>query len=260
MAPQKVVLSFTGGKDSTLVLHILSKSPELYNVALLCTFVPAKAKPFLSHKLELIQAIAKAVGVPHRVLVIDPGQPAESSENSDAANQSCATATGRNDFLSCYVAQMQLLKSEGIEAFANGDIEDVCSDFMGKAARAAGLPLVRPLWEVPRPKLLAQLYDEFALKFIVTCVNSTAIPREVAALMLGRVLTKELLAHCLSQPGCESVDQCGENGEFHTMVLDGPLYQQRINIPRGKITESEGGLYLFWDFSDFSLKTKDGRS
>ncbi|KAJ3146794.1 hypothetical protein HDU89_006049 [Geranomyces variabilis] len=226
----KVALSFTGGKDSVLAFHVLAA--ENKTVEALVTFAPAgRTAPFLSHPLPLVAKIAEALDVTHRVLLVAP------------------------DYFTAYVEHFRSLKAEGFEAIATGDIEEVCSDFVVRAAAAASLPLLRPLWQVPRPTLLTQLFETYPLNFITTCVNTAKIPPEVARKMLGVPLTRAFITETLTA-ALPNVDACGENGEFHTMVLDAPLYRKRIVIEEGKgISEDPRG-YMFFDIGDFYLTEK----
>ncbi|KAJ3151643.1 hypothetical protein HDU86_006062 [Geranomyces michiganensis] len=226
----KVTLSFTGGKDSVLAFHVLSA--EGNSVEALVTFAPAgSTAPFLSHPLPLIAKIAEALDVSHRVLLVAP------------------------DYFEAYVQHFESLKAEGFEAVATGDIEDVCSDFVGRAAAAASLPLLRPLWQVPRPILLKQLFGTYPLHFITTCVNINKIPPDIARKMLGVPLTRKFIDDTLTA-ALPNVDACGENGEFHTMVLDAPLYKKRIVIDEGKGILDDPRGYMFFDIGDFHLVDK----
>lgn len=105
MAKKRVVVSFTGGKDCTLTIHELSSNPD-FTVGLLVTFAPSEPK-FLSHPLRFIKAIANALDIPHRVLSISGP-----------------------DYHQSYVQRFVELREEGFEGIANGDIEEVCGDFI----------------------------------------------------------------------------------------------------------------------------------
>ncbi|KAJ9531841.1 hypothetical protein QJQ45_022048, partial [Haematococcus lacustris] len=101
-----------------------------------------------AHPLPLITAQAQALGLPHVVVDIQ----------------------GPNYLTSYSEALTHLAKQHDIQAFATGDILDVCSNFMGRATAAAGLPLWTPLWGMPRPQLLAAVW-EVGLQPIISCVN-----------------------------------------------------------------------------------------
>ncbi|KAJ3178584.1 hypothetical protein HDU87_003407 [Geranomyces variabilis] len=213
-----------------LYVHVLAA--ENKTVEALVTFAPAgSTAPFLSHPLPLIAKIAEALDVSHRVLLVAP------------------------DFFAAYVEHFRALKAEGFEAIATGDIEDVCSDFVGRAAVAASLPLLRPLWQVPRPTLLTQLFESYPLLFITTCVNTAKIPPDVARKMLGVPLTRAFITDMLTA-ALPNVDACGEGGEFHTMVLDAPLYKKRVVVEEGKGISDDPRGYMFFDIGDFYLEDK----
>ncbi|TPX60020.1 hypothetical protein PhCBS80983_g02096 [Powellomyces hirtus] len=227
-----ITLSFTGGKDSVLALHMLSALPA-HHISLLITFAPANAKPFLSHPIPLIQTIADALDIPHRIITIHGP-----------------------DYLGAYVKEFETLKNEGFDAVATGDIEDVCNDFVGRAAKAANFPLLRPLWQIPRPTLLNHLFTTHRLTFITTCVNTSKIPSEFAGShMIGRTMTHEFLSKTLPA-ALPEIDACGENGEFHTMVLDAPLFKKRVVIDAGQGKADESGDYMFWAVDAFHAESK----
>ncbi|KAI9088787.1 hypothetical protein DFS34DRAFT_698449 [Phlyctochytrium arcticum] len=223
MSKQKVALSYTGGKDCSLALQILSRDKSV-EVARLITFKPRSAKPFFSHPLPLIQLRAQGLDIPHQVLTVDGP-----------------------DFLGSYVSQLRSLKEEGFDQLATGDIEDVCSDFMSRAAEQAQITLARPLWQVPRPQLLSSLLETYNLSIIISCVNMDLVPEQSARQLVGKVLTRELLEKILQEEGWEKVDACGEFGEYHTMCVDSPLHKYRVDLGQGTIQQE--GSFLYWDCS-----------
>jgi len=165
----KVAISFTGGKDSCLALTIAqlcAKAAEVPDVvqqalgdhvhdlqgvqpAMLVTFAPAGGGAFKAHPMELIKAQADALQLPHHVISIHGP-----------------------DYLASYAEAMRGLASDhGIQALVTGDILDVCNDFMGRASQASGLPLIRPLWGMPRRALLQCLWA-LGIRPLVSCVNT----------------------------------------------------------------------------------------
>ena len=92
-----------------------------------------------------------------------------------------------------------------------------------------------PLWGRDTAELAAEMV-EGGLRAIVTCVDPRVAPRELA----GRQFDKDLLAELPDGP-----DPCGENGEFHTFVWDGPGFDQPLEVSVGETVEREG--FLFTD-------------
>ena len=91
-----------------------------------------------------------------------------------------------------------------------------------------------PLW-LADTTLLARQMIESGLRAVVTCVDPRQAPREV----IGRTFDKELLALLP-----DSVDPCGENGEFHTFVWDGPMFARPIEVSAGETVERDGFLFI----------------
>lgn len=106
-----------------------------------------------------------------------------------------------------------------------GDIDlQAHRDWEEKVCAAAGLIAVLPLWQQNRKVLVEQMLDAGIETMIVSC-NTV-----MGEAFLGRMLTRELVAE-LETIG---VDVCGENGEFHTLVLNCPLFSKRIAVIAGK--------------------------
>ena len=102
-----------------------------------------------------------------------------------------------------------------------GDIDlQAHRDWEEKVCTAAGLTAVLPLWQQDRKQLVLQMFEADIEAIIVSC-NET-----MGKNFIGRTLTPSLVAE-LEAIG---VDTCGENGEYHTLVLDCPLFTDRINV------------------------------
>ena len=92
---------------------------------------------------------------------------------------------------------------------------------------------------------LAQEMIESGLRAVITCVDPKQLPREFA----GRFFDQEFLSELPS-----NVDPCGENGEFHSFVFDGPMFSEAIKISVGKIIERDGFVFADVMEADKSLE------
>ena len=126
--------------------------------------------------------------------------------------------------------------ADGVEHFVFGDLflEDVRSYREEKLAGTGISPLF-PLWGQPT-NALAQLMIDSGVKAVVTCVD----PSHVSASFAGRFFDTSLLADLPA-----SADPCGERGEFHTFVFDGPGFSSPIDIEVGDVVERDG--FVFCD-------------
>jgi diphthine-ammonia ligase len=214
-----VAISYTGGKDCTLALHRVKK--QGIQVAVLVTFSPPLTDPksFKAHSLDIIAKQAEALGLPHIVCIINGP-----------------------DYLASYQREIKGLSQQfGIDGLVTGDILPVCSDFMERAVENTGVSLVRPLWHQPQPELLQEMW-ELGFDIHVTCINQTKVPSAV----LERVKHVYDVGKPLTQAGLDAVaankvtiSPTGEFGELHTMVLDCPLYKDKIEIESEKMIENE---------------------
>jgi diphthamide synthase (EF-2-diphthine--ammonia ligase) len=168
-----VAVSFTGGKDSVLALHLyagygheLIPTPALrtnpdenHTIGLLVTFVPAPGpdgtiKGFKAHPLEFIRAQAASLGVPH------------------------VNCTVNAPFLESYRDQIQQLRTQhGITTLVTGDILDVSQGFMRQAVKGTGVELATPLWQLPRVDILQAMFD-LNIRSVVSCINLQKFSRE----------------------------------------------------------------------------------
>ena len=136
-----------------------------------------------------------------------------------------------------FVQKLQQLKADyKVTHAVYGDI-DIQShrDWEEKVSKAAELQAVLPIWREGRLDLVKEMIDSGIKALIVSC------QKPLAEHILGKVITVEIL------PVFEqlSIDACGENGEYHTLVLDGPLHRQPLVVAAGG--QQDHGNYSFID-------------
>ena len=194
----KSAVLWTGGKDSALALH---RSAGL-GVTELVTFVPPDAH-FLAHDLELMAWQARALGLPHRRVLV--GFP----------------------YRQGYERALAELLASGIERVVTGDIARVDGqpNFISSCAESVGMSVSLPLWGVDRRNHLREIV---ALGFdvMLTFVNEPWLD----AAWVGRHLNTPALAELDELSRKNGLDPAGENGEYHSMVLGGPGWGSAIDV------------------------------
>ncbi|WP_280152791.1 diphthine--ammonia ligase [Piscinibacter sp. XHJ-5] len=188
--------SWSGGKDSMLALH---RSLDAgHDVRALLAMFDETGERSRSHALPpaLMQAQAAALGIP---LVM---------------RQASWTT-----YESVFTEQLRAFAGEGITHGLFGDIDlQAHRDWEEKVCGAAGLQAVLPLWQEPRQGLVDELLA-LGYRARVVCVDALSLD----AGFCGREFDSGFIADLPSQ-----VDACGENGEFHTFVFDGPRFAHPV--------------------------------
>lgn len=216
MTRPKALLSWSSGKDAAWALHVLHQAGEVEVVGLLTTTNAAFDRVAMHGVREtLLEAQAEAVGLPLWKVPLPWPCPNEAYETLMA--EACARAM-----------------AEGIEIMAFGDLflEDV-RDYRVQKLEGTGLRAAFPLWG-PDTATLAQEMVAAGLKATLVCVD----PRALDAAFAGRDFDARLLADLPA-----TVDPCGERGEFHTFVMDGPMFRHPVPIRRGEVVERDGFIY-----------------
>jgi uncharacterized protein (TIGR00290 family) len=215
--PKRVVVSWSGGKDSAWTLHTLRQQRKEYVVIGLLTSINQQFNRIAIHgvRRELLEAQALAVGLP---LWIVPLPSPCSNEHYERR----------------MINALHFMQRLGIDAIAFGDLylQDIRS-YRESRFGTLGLELLFPIWGIPT-KDLSRVMIEGGLKARLTCVDPRAVPAEYA----GREYDQRLL-HNLPP----SVDPCAENGEFHTFVYDGPMLRDRLAIKTGETVERDGFVF-----------------
>jgi uncharacterized protein (TIGR00290 family) len=213
MPRPKALISWSSGKDSAFSLHEIRRAGEFDVVGALTTVTETFARVSIHGvRQEILFAQLDAAGLPARVVSIPYPCPNEIYE----------ARMGE---------EIERARGQGISHIIFGDLflHDIRTYREQKLAGTGITPLF-PLWD--RPTLpLAHAMIESGLEAYLATVDLKKLPADFA----GRRFDAQLLADL---PG--GVDPCGENGEFHTCVVAGPMFSRRITIATGERVERDG--------------------
>lgn len=211
-------MSWSTGKDSTLALQVARAELGIEVVGLLST-VNADADRVAMHAVRrlLLEAQAERLGLPVQVVEIPSSCPNDVYETKIAA-------------------AMRAAADAGVDQIVFGDLflEDVRAYREEQLARL-GVQPVFPLWGRPTAELARHILDA-GIRAIVTCVDPGSLPAELA----GRAYDARFLSELP-----EGVDPCGERGEFHTFVWDGPGFSAPVDVDVGEVVHRDG--FVFCD-------------
>jgi diphthine-ammonia ligase len=212
--------------ESCLACHkVLSQD---YDVACLVTFV-LNSWPSMCHPLPVMRLQSKSIGIPHlKVKIKEPYR------------------EGYRKAIS------HLMKTEGIKGIVTGDIyvvDDIHGLWMESVCEGLEIDVIMPLWgQDPRIILKEEVSEGFRAMF--TCVKQPWFDEEWP----GRELSNNSVEDLLALADTYGIDPCGEKGEYHTMVIDGPIFKEAIEI--SKFSKEKQNTRLFIRISEFSLKPK----
>lgn len=215
---ETVLVSWSGGKDSCLALYELLESRD-YQVAALLTTVTRDYDRISMHGVRrtLLERQAASLGLPlHQVLI-----------PKDATNEEYETRMA--EALAHY-------RERGITSVVFGDLflEDVRA-YRDQFLAGHGMSGLYPVWHRDTRQFIREFIG-LGFEAVVTCVNPQVLDQSFAGRMIDEEFLSSLPAH---------VDPCGENGEFHSFVYDGPIFGERVNFSVGDVV-SKGG-FCFCD-------------
>ena len=215
VAAAAVLVSWSGGKDSCVALYEIQQSLD-YRVAALLTTVTRDYDRISMHGVRrvLLEKQAASVGLPLYQVFI----------SKEATNE---------EYEMKMVEAFSVYREHGINSIVFGDlfladIRTYRDEFLAKH----NLRGIYPVWQRNTTEFI-QEFIELGFKAVVTCVDSKALDQSFA----GRIIDHAFLA---SLPA--NVDPCGENGEFHTFVYDGPNFAQPVEFSVGETISRDG----FW--------------
>jgi uncharacterized protein (TIGR00290 family) len=196
----KVVASWSGGKDSAFAYYLAKQ--QGHQVLSLLTMMMSKEKSnFHMIPTGILDAQAQAISVP-------------------LLKKTTSAQTYEADFKGVLTD----FKNQGAEGIVTGDIYEVAGHeegWLDRICREVGLKPVKPLWMGDTKKIYLD-YLKSGLKATVVRTN-----RELSLDWLGRILDRQFYDDILKLPG---VDACGEGGEYHTVITDGPDFTQKVEL------------------------------
>lgn len=211
-------MSWSSGKDSAYALHVLRERAEVDVVALFTTITAPFARVSMHGvRIELLREQAARAGLPLWEVEIP----------SPCSNREYETAMrGLVD---------RALRA-GVERIAFGDLflEDV-RRYREERLSGTGLSPMFPLWGIPTATLATEMLSA-GVEAVLTCIDPRKVPRALAGSRFDRALVDALPPE---------VDPCGENGEFHTFVIAGPMLSAPLAVDVGPTVERDG--FLFTD-------------
>ena len=217
---KKVLVSWSSGKDSAWMVHVLRQRGDVQLAGLLTTINQAADRVAMhAVRMDVLQAQAAALELPLWPIPIPSPCPNEIYEQAMAEAVARAVAGGFTHV-----------------AFGDLFLEDV-RRYREERLAGTGLEPMFPLFGADTPRLAREMIAN-GLRARITCLNPKVLDRRFA----GREFDADLVAELPRE-----VDPCGERGEFHTCAYDGPMFARRVEVDTGITVERDG--FVFTDLT-----------
>jgi diphthine-ammonia ligase len=200
---KRATVLWTGGKDSALAFY---EAQALgYDIVNLLTFAPSQPR-FLAHPVSIMKRQADSIGLPHFI-----------EEIAEPAREGYEKAI------------LEWKKTHHIDALVTGDIAEVDGypNWIRECSNKADLEVLTPLWGRDRAKILDQLIGS-GFEVIFSLVKKPWLSEE----WVGRRIDLQSIRELKAISAGTGLDICGENGEYHTLVLNAPYFRKPIAINR----------------------------
>jgi len=215
----KAWMAWSSGKDSAWALHTARLAGQVEIIGLMTT-ITTQYNRISMHGVRkaLLMAQAEALGLP--LYCVGIPTPCSNEQYEASMREALAVAA-----------------SQGVTHIVFGDLflQDL-KEYREQNLATVGMQAYFPLWRRDTTSL-AQEMVQGGLQAQLTCIDPKKVPTELA----GHAFNRELLAKLP-----DNVDPCGENGEFHSFVWDGPMFSQPIPLTQGETVERDG--FIFTDF------------
>lgn len=225
MAKNKVIATMSGGKDSMFALHKAVK--EGNEIVAAVNTISHEYKRVRFHGLQalMIQLQAEALGMPLFQAETTPEKYKEE-----------------------FIVNLQRAMTKDTAGIVFGDIHlDDCLLWAKEVSQAVGVEAIEPHWGSNPKKLLADFVAS-GIKAVIVSTQADILGEE----WIGREIDQSFYDDITK---LEGVDPCGENGEYHSYVLDGPLFKKRIKLE--KVEKIKRGGYHFLDIQKAKLVSKE---
>jgi uncharacterized protein (TIGR00290 family) len=224
--PEPILFCWSGGKDSAMALHALLQRNDIRVTALLTTVTEGYERISMHGvRRELLDRQAKSIGLPLHEVRIPPqcGNPLYEARMEEA---------------------LRVHYANGVRSVAFGDIflEDLRA-YREKNLARIGMTALFPIWKRDTRELIRHFHS-VKFRSIAACIDGKKLPHSFAGRELDHAFFKDL------PPG---IDPCGENGEFHTFVFDGPIFHAPIPVRTGEVIERDS--FVFCDLLPVEEKT-----
>jgi uncharacterized protein (TIGR00290 family) len=215
---EPILFCWSGGKDSAMALHTLLQRSDIHIAALLTTVTEGYERISMHGvRRELLERQVQSIGMPLHEVRIPP---------------QCINPI--------YEARMEealrVHFEKGVRKVAFGDIflEDLRAYRENNLARV-GMTALFPIWKRDTRELIRSFHAN-QFRAVAVCVDSKVLDPSFAGRELDESFFRDLPSHA---------DPCGENGEFHSFVFDGPIFQSPIPVRTGEIVNRDG--FVFCD-------------
>lgn len=204
---ENLLFGWSGGKDSALALHELSKDENVHVAALLTTVTEGYDRISMHGvRRDLLKKQVESLGYPLEEITIP---------------QKCSNEI--------YEQRMQRVleryRGQGVVKAAFGDLflEEI-RKYREERMSRIGMQCVFPLWGINTAEL-ARRFVDLGFRAVIVCVDTQVLDSRFAGREYDHNLLRELPAE---------IDPCAENGEFHTFVYDGPIFSKPVKVQRGE--------------------------
>lgn len=218
----KVIASWSGGKDSCFAYY--RALAQGYEVSHLLNFISREFRRVSFHgiRAHLISCQAQSIGIPLAQYTVPPDMSLYERRFKRAVSA---------------------LKRKGAEGMVFGDIYlQEHRDWIERVCREVGITAILPLWSMA-PECVLGDFVQAGFEAIVISAKADIFSEE----WLGRRIDRSFLSDLKKLGQEKAVDVCGEQGEYHTLVLDGPLFRKRMQVTYGVRVQRNG--YWFLDIS-----------
>lgn len=225
---RKVISSWSGGKESCLASYRAIK--QGYDVRHLLNFITKEHKRCCFHGIEakLMKLQSKLIGIPLVQKEVSPDMQEYEREFKEAVFE---------------------LKNNSIEGMVFGDVYlEEHKNWIKRVCKDLGIQPVEPLWKIP-PDRIFEEFINLGFKAVIVSCKADLFGKE----FIGRYVDKDILGELKARKICP----CGENGEFHTFVIDGPIFEKRIEITKTRsVLKQSFWKYWFLDIREWCIKEK----